>query len=90
MLFEAPIDNAGYHTITAWSYGATSGSFTCQAQSIQGGGGNWGYWGAWDTFNPNGQEGRSFTVYSIYTFTLRLLCTNVPNGRGVASVEYAP
>ena len=92
MFFDTPVDGAGNHTITAWSYSHNGGygSFTCRAESIQGPGGNWGFWGAWDTFNPGGQEARNFSVFVGNGNSRRLVCINVPHGRGLASLVYNP
>lgn len=90
LLFEAPVDNWGWHTINAWSYGAGYGSFTCEAQSLQAAGGGWGWWGAVDTFNPSGQQEKSFTVWVGDGASLRLVCWDVANNRGIASISYNP
>ncbi|WP_437905752.1 hypothetical protein WME95_47170 [Sorangium sp. So ce327] len=90
LVFEAPVDNGGAHTINAWSYGDGYGSFSCNAQSIVGEGGPWGWWGATDTFNPSGKQMRSFSVDVGGGASLRLVCWDVPNNRGVASINFNP
>ena len=89
LAFETDVDGVGYHTISAWDYQNGYGSFTCGAVSFAQPN-NQQWWGPTSTFNPSGQQQLNFTAYVAPGGALSLYCYNVPQGRGIATLNWNP
>jgi hypothetical protein len=89
LTFDLPIDNVGWHEIdvvnSPWGYG----SFECQAITFDPHG-NAVYYGTEATFNPSGQETLKFYTFVSPADSITIYCWNVPNGRGVTSLNWTP
>jgi hypothetical protein len=89
LTFDAVVDDAGWHTITAWDSAPGYGYVDCQglAFSPQS---NSIYWGTHSTFPPSGQTSLNFSAYVYPGWSLSLYCGDVEPGRGIASLNWNP
>ena len=89
MAFEMVVDTPGWHSIGVWDSPGGYGSFQCQAFSFSGV--NDGiYLGTRVTFAAVGQQSQNFTTYVYPGWAMSLYCYEVPEGRGIANVNWTP
>jgi hypothetical protein len=89
LTFDLPIDNVGWHEIDVVDAPGGYGSFECQAITFNANGGV-DYYGTQATFNPSGQETLSFYTQVWPADSITIYCWNVPNSRGITSLNWTP
>jgi hypothetical protein len=89
MAFETVVDTAGWKTIAVWDSPNGYGSFTCEAVSFSGVS-DGVYVGTPLRFNPSGQESLNFSTYVYPGWAMSLYCYSVPQGRGIAIMNWKP
>jgi hypothetical protein len=90
LLFDVPIDNAGSHTFTVQNYfegSAADNTFSCQSFDYNGAGGIVN--GTVINFTGPTQT-LSTTVTATGDSSIQLICSDIPNGGGVANINWAP
>jgi len=89
--FNLPVDNQTNHTVTIqndWSGSATQSTFYCQLYSYSGSSSEYNYGGQINFTGP--VQTQSLTVYTPENWSIQLICFNVPNGGGIANINWNP
>jgi hypothetical protein len=89
LTFETVVDNAGWHTITAWDSAPGYGNVECAALAFSEQADNI-WFGQTVTFNASGQEAKPSTVYVYPGWAMSWYCGKVAPGRGIANLNWNP